>query len=73
MPVLQLVRIENVLFVAVLAWVGLGSGRNAEPVSRSVIVILTVTAILAADNITNDIVDQQIDQVGGCSPTPART
>jgi len=62
--VLQLVRIENVLFVAVLAWVGLGAGPEADFAEHGLTVIVTITAILAAGNIVNDIIDEKLDRVG---------
>ncbi len=62
--VVQLLRFENVLFVVLLAWIGLGVG-DAPPDARTAIaVIATVVGTLAAGNVVNDLVDEELDRVG---------
>jgi len=62
--ILQIVRIENVLFVAALAWIGVLAGESAAPAGSVAAVTLTVAAILAVGNIFNDLVDERLDTIG---------
>lgn len=64
MAVLQLVRIENMIFVAALAWIGVVAGERSPSAAAVVAVTLTVAAILAVGNIFNDLVDERLDRIG---------